>query len=129
MAGRSILLLTKDLFFVPTLRAAADKLDCPLVVALSIDSDKLVDLAADEVVAWVIDLNCVPVDSIPVVVSALRTRFPRAITIAFGPHVQTRRLAAAEQAGCRQVLSRGQLSSQIERLMSAWLEEGLKSEA
>lgn len=73
MAGRTILLLTKDLFFVPTLRAAADKLDCPLVVALSIDSAKLADLAADEVVAWVIDLNCVPVDSIPVVVSAENT--------------------------------------------------------
>lgn len=123
MAGRSILLLTKDLFFVPTLRAAADKLDCPLVVALSIDSDKLATLAADDIVAWVIDLNCVPVDSIPAVVSVLTARFPLANKIAFGPHVQKQRLAAADQAGCRQVLSRGQLSSQIDRLMSQWLEQ------
>ncbi len=121
MAGRSIVLLTKDLFFVPTLRAAADKLDCPLVVALSIDSAKLSGLVADEVAAWVIDLNCVPVDSIPVVVNSLSTRFPKARAIAFGPHVQTQRLSAAELAGCQQVLSRGQLSSQIDRLMSEWL--------
>lgn len=122
MAGRSILLLTKDLFFVPTLRAAAEKLDCPLVVALSIDSDKLTGLAADEVAAWVIDLNCVPVDSIPVVVSALTARFPQARRVAFGPHVQAQRLSAAENAGCQQVVSRGQLSSQIDRLMREWLE-------
>ncbi len=121
MAGRSVLLLTKDLFFVPTLRAAADKLDCPLVVALSIDSHKLLGLAAAEVAAWVIDLNCVPAESIPAVVSGLATRFPQAHRIAFGPHVQTQRLAAAEQAGCQQVLSRGQLSHQIDHLMSGWL--------
>ncbi|MEO8270485.1 MAG: hypothetical protein ABI557_12250 [Aureliella sp.] len=120
MTGRCILLLTKDLFFVPTLRAAADKLECPLVVALSIDSDKLAGLATDEVAAWVVDLNCVPVDSIPTVVSSLAIRFPGANKIAFGPHVQTQRLAAAESAGCQYVLSRGQISNQIDRLMSEW---------
>lgn len=120
MADTSILLLTKDLFFVPTLRAAAKKLDWPLVVALSIDSDKLTNLAPADIGAWVVDLNCVPLDLIPQVINALSARFPQARKIAFGPHVQTQRLAAAEQAGCQQILSRGQLSSQIDRLMAQW---------
>ena len=120
MAGTSILLLTKDLFFVPTLRAAAEKLEWPLVVALSIDSDKLNNLAAADIGAWVVDLNCVPLDLIPQVISVLSARFPQARKIAFGPHVQTQRLAAAEQAGCQHILSRGQLSSQIDRLMAQW---------
>lgn len=122
MVKNSIVLVTKDLFFVPTFRTAAEKLGAYLVVALSGDSDKLTGLSDTEVSAWIVDLSSVPVESVPSLVDSLAGQFPHAHRVAFGPHVQTQRLAAAEQAGCQQVLSRGQISSQIDRLMDSWLE-------
>ncbi len=116
-----IVLLTKDLFFVPTLRSAASNLAVEVVVALSVDSDKLTALVADEVSAWIIDLNSVPIDELPTVVSALQGRFPQAKRIAFGPHVQQQRLQAARSAGCEQVLTRGQFDSQLHSLLPTWL--------
>ncbi len=121
MAKSSIVLVTKDLFFVPTIRTAAEKMGGALVVALSPDSDKLTSLSAAEVSAWIIDLNSVSLEAIPSVVESLSGQFPQAHKIAFGPHVQGQRLSAAEQAGCQQVLSRGQISSQIDRLMQQWV--------
>lgn len=121
MANNTIVLVTKDLFFVPTFRTAAEKLGAAVVVALSVDSDKLASLSAEEVAAWIIDLSSVSVAAIPSLVETLDRQFPDARKIAFGPHVQAERLAAAERAGCQQVLSRGQISSQIDRLMGQWL--------
>jgi hypothetical protein len=40
-------------------------------------------------------------------------------TVAFGPHVHLQRLQAARQAGCQQVLSRGQLHQQAGTLFPA----------
>lgn len=121
MANSSIVLVTKDLFFVPTFRTAAEKLEAAVVVALSGDSDKLTELAAEEVSAWIIDLSSVSLEAIPSLVDRLSSQFPESHRIAFGPHVQTARLAAAEHAGCQQVLSRSQISGQIDRLMAQWL--------
>ncbi len=121
MAKNSIVLVTKDLFFVPTIRTAAEKLGGAVVVALSPDADKLRSLAAAEVSAWIIDLNSVSLEAIPSAVQTLSGHFPQAHKIAFGPHVQGQRLAAAQQAGCQQVISRGQISSQIDRLMEQWV--------
>lgn len=121
MASSSIVVVTKDLFFVPTFRTAAENMGGSVVVALSADSDKLSGLPAAEVSAWIIDLSSVSVAAIPSWVESLSRQFPQAHKIAYGPHVQTERLAAAERAGCQQVLSRGQISSQIDRLMGPWL--------
>ena len=41
--------------------------------------------------------------------------------IAFGPHVLDERLAAAEQAGCDQVLSRGQFMAQIQEVLARYV--------
>ena len=38
--------------------------------------------------------------------------------IAFGPHVQERRLEAAAEAGCDYVLSRGQISSSLRQVLT-----------
>ena len=42
---------------------------------------------------------------------------PRAI-IAFGPHVHEARLAAAAEAGCDQVMSRGQFHAQMDQILT-----------
>lgn len=115
-----ILLITKDLFFVPTLRSAAQKCGLDLVTALSPDGKQVLAADADSVRVCVLDLSSVTVNQMQEVVSGLRQRFPGARQIAFGPHVQERRLSAAHEAGCDSVLTRGQLSSQIERLLVEW---------
>ncbi len=116
-----ILLITKDLFFVPAIRSAAERQASHLQVALSHDSNKVTELSAEKVSAWILDLNSLTVGEIEGVVKSLSSSFPAARRVAFGPHVQTARLEAAARAGCEQVLSRGQLSSQIERLIIDWL--------
>lgn len=116
-----ILLLTKDLFFVPIVRTAAAKLGVEVAVVLSIESDKLQTLPTESVTAWVVDLNSVTLEDLPSVVDNLSQRFPTAKRVAFGPHVQEQRLQAARDAGCQQVLSRGQLDSQIDRLIHDWI--------
>ncbi len=116
-----ILLVTKDLFFVPTLRAAAEKLGVEVVTVLSLDSPKLMTLAADDISACVLDLSSTPVNRIAAAVATLRARFPHSHQIAFGPHVQELRLNAAKEAGCQPVLTRGQLSGQIDRWMPEWI--------
>jgi hypothetical protein len=46
---------------------------------------------------------------------------PRAV-VAFGPHVQESRLAAARKAGCDEVLTRGQFHSQVDELLSRFVD-------
>lgn len=45
---------------------------------------------------------------------------PRAV-VAYAPHVHEERLAAATEAGCTEVLSRGQFNSQMERILKQYL--------
>ncbi len=116
-----IVLVTKDLFFVPQLRAAVEAGGSELCVALSADAAKLEEIAAEQVTAWILDLTGVALANLPATVELLQRRFPTAIAVAFGPHVQTERLQAARQAGCQHVLSRGQLDGQLERWLPEWL--------
>lgn len=44
--------------------------------------------------------------------------------IAFGPHVAVEAFAAAEAAGCREVLPRSRFTAQLPQLLTGWL--GLK---
>jgi hypothetical protein len=73
---KMILLITKDLFFVPTLKSAAQNADAELTTALSPDSTKVSELSEDEVTACVVDLSQVKVDDLAGVFSDLRQKFP-----------------------------------------------------
>jgi DNA-binding response OmpR family regulator len=56
---------------------------------------------------------------VPDVVAQLRNRQSDSTeVIAFGPHVHEEKLAAAREAGCDLVLSRGQFFSQLDKLLS-----------
>jgi hypothetical protein len=116
-----LVLLTKDLFFVPRVRSAAAPHNVEVAVVLSTASEKFIALPTDAVTACITDLSSVSVEVIAEVVETLRQRFPQAKLIAFGPHVQEQRLAAAQAAGCHQVLTRGQLDKQIDRLIIEWI--------
>lgn len=65
----------------------------------------------------VIDLTHAVTDLMPLL-SELRSQAPSAKVIAFGPHVQEQRLTAAREAGCDQVLTRGQWHHGAEQILS-----------
>ncbi|MEZ6137157.1 MAG: hypothetical protein R3C53_19890 [Pirellulaceae bacterium] len=115
-----IVFLTKDLFFVPVLQSAAARQGVELTALFGLNSPKAAELDGGSVTACVIDLAGTDVPEIAGVVSELRSRYPAAQVAAFGPHVQTGRLDAAQAAGCDQVLTRGQLNNQLDRLIAAW---------
>ena len=54
----------------------------------------------------------------PEIVSQCDQRCPAAKLIAYGPHVQTTKLAAAKEAGIPVVLTRGQFDSKLSSLFS-----------
>lgn len=115
-----ILFVTKDLFFVPVLQSAGARQGVEVVSILSLDSPKLAGIESSAVTTCVIDLASVDVSGLAPLVDKLRSSYATARVVAFGPHVQTDRLSGAAAAGCDQVLTRGQLNSQIDRLMSRW---------
>lgn len=115
-----IVFLTKDLFFVPVLQAAGQKCNTTVATIPSMASPKVETLEAASVTTCVIDLSGTAVEEMESTVQQLRAKFTTSRIVAFGPHVQEGRLKAAESAGCDQVLTRGQLNSQILKLMETW---------
>jgi hypothetical protein len=56
---------------------------------------------------------------LPELITRLHAGAPTPVeVIAFGPHVHEQKLAAARDAGCDVVLSRGQFFSQLDKLLS-----------
>jgi len=67
----------------------------------------------------VVDLG-LPALELAELVTNLKANDERAVqVVAFGPHVHTERLAAARQAGCDSVLSRGQFFAQVDSILSS----------
>ncbi len=119
----TVLLLSKDVFFWPVVRQAASSVGCEAVMARSADDPKMGDLQAGDVFCCLIDLASFPVAQIADVVSFLHERLGADVRlVAFGPHVQEARLAAAAQAGCSPVLSRGQVNSKLPEYLQAWVQ-------
>jgi len=104
-----VLILCSDLFFATQLRSAAEAAGYATDMALSINAvaTKLAEASCDVVI---VDLELGNLD-MPALLATLRDPRPR--VIAFGPHVQEARLAAARAAGCDEVLTRGQIASQL----------------
>jgi len=71
------------------------------------------ELAAEPPRLVIVDLAAPGLD-LGAVIGAARAVGPGAEIVAFGAHVQANRLAAARQAGCDRVLTRGQFFGQID---------------
>ena len=115
-----IVFVTKDLFFIPLLKTAAEKQNCSLITVPNANSVRLDELTAAEVTACVIDLTAVSLEEITSAAESLQKRFAPVQLIAFGPHVNEQHLAAAQAAGFDSVLTRGQLNANIDRHMQHW---------
>lgn len=54
-------------------------------------------------------------------VATLLQQFASAPIVAFGPHVHADKLKAASEAGCQQVLTRGQFHQQVVPLVASYM--------
>lgn len=109
---QTIVFLSKDVFFWPVVKAAAQEIDRHLVIISRPDDAKLPAVSNDLVTTCLIDLAAIEVDGLPSLLENFRALFVNARIVAFGSHVHESRLTCAQQAGCDLVLSRGQFSSQ-----------------
>ncbi len=117
----SVLLISKDLFFAPIVRSAAEQFDAELIVGLNPDSQKVIDLPSDAISICLVDLSGIGSNEVAQTATDLKTRFPDARLVAFAPHVHVAKLQAASESGFDPVLSRGQVSSILPQLFGKWL--------
>lgn len=120
-AERMIVLLTKDLFFIPISKAAAELNGTESKVISSTQDPRLADLDPNCIQVWLLDLSAIAVADLPASVQRCRQLAPKAKVAAFGPHVQTARLEAAQAAEADFVLTRGQLDRQLPQLLAEWI--------
>jgi CheY-like chemotaxis protein len=118
--AESILFLTTDLVFSSRVAGAAALAGLKLKVASNQAALLAVAATVQTDSIAVLDLSSPGVDPAQIV-PALRAvpNPPRAI-IAYGPHVQEDRLAAAAAAGCDEVLTRGQFNATMDDLLTKW---------
>lgn len=110
-----VLLVSSDLIVVARVEGAVRQNAASLRTTAELDS---LEAAGDATDLVMLDLNCAGAD-----VGAVRQLFqvrdsPRPRIVAFGPHVQEDQLAAAKQAGCDVVISRGQFFAQVDAIIS-----------
>jgi CheY-like chemotaxis protein len=112
----SVLALVSDLATQSQINAAAARTGVELEIADSVEA-MLARLTQAHARLVVLDLNHPGLDP-QQVVPRLRTSLPSAKVVAFGPHVHHQRLAAAREAGCDLVLSRGQFHAEMDAILS-----------
>ncbi len=116
----TIVLLSGDLMVVSRVQnaAAAAGVGVQSAGSLSQAVEKCAELSAPQLI---VDLSAPALD-IANLVMQLRGRQADDATasriIAFGPHVHEARLAAAREAGCDAVMSRGQFFGQIDAILA-----------
>ncbi|MBX3420226.1 MAG: hypothetical protein KF752_01585 [Pirellulaceae bacterium] len=116
-----VLLLSKDVFFWPIVKNAAEQANLQTVVVTSATDTKLESLDAADVACCLIDIGAIEVTQLSTAIDQLRQRLGPVHMVAFGPHVQEARLQAAADAGCNSVLTRGQLSGKLHLLLPKWI--------
>jgi len=112
-----IILLTRDLFFGSKVTSTANSLG--LVARLCGSREQLQSLLAEnEVNGVILDLSS---DIPPADVKGLLPTDSRIRCIAFGPHVDTEKLAAAQAAGFDEVLPRSRFSAELPQLLHSFV--------
>ena len=112
----SVLLISSDLACVSSVTGAASRTGATLQTALGISA---IDGKLAEGVPTLVLLDLSMTGAAPaVLVPKLRASLPPLARImAFGPHVHTGLLAAAREAGCDVVVSRGEFHARIDEYL------------
>lgn len=114
-----IVLLTKDLFFVPVVKSAAENCEQDFLSIRTVDDERLAEHDG-QVVGALVDLASVSLADLATIYSGLAKCSDGAVLCAFGSHVHANRLEAAREAGFDPVLTRGQLDASLGELMGKW---------
>jgi DNA-binding response OmpR family regulator len=119
----SVILLTRDLAVVSQVDGAAARVGAA-VRSVTTESDAVESGVAEKAGLIVVDLG-MPSLNVKAIVekftSAMATR-PR--IVAFGSHVHVEKLTAARDAGCDEVISRGQFFSQLDAVLGGAVQRG-----
>jgi DNA-binding NarL/FixJ family response regulator len=110
--------LTNDLMFSSRFVGMAERSGHTVVMAAA--PTLLIDRLAqspEEPATMIIDLTLPDLD-IADVVPRVRKAAPLARVVAYGPHVQVNLLAAAQAAGCDEVLSNGEFHRNMPAMLS-----------
>ena len=110
-------LLTANLMVSSRAAGAAEQLGVVLQGASS-PEQAISFCRAQPMSLLLIDLELPSLDTAALVGQLRALDQPPQTIVAFGPHVQEAKLAAARAAGCDHVLSRGQWHAQIEELLA-----------
>ncbi len=105
--AETVVFLSGDLIFASRVKAAAQRSGLSFRLSGSLTRDE-----SDQVAYVILDLSTRSTLT-PDIVSQCAQRCPDARLIAYGPHVQTGRLAAAKEAGIPVVMTRGQFDSKL----------------
>lgn len=112
-----IVLVSSDLTVMARVEGVARRRGASLQTAADIKQAvaRAAEATADLVI---VDLTCPGID-VGTLVRSLKSRDPsRPCIIAFGPHVHSERLQAAQQAGCDEVFSRGRFFAQLDDVVT-----------
>jgi CheY-like chemotaxis protein len=114
----AVLFVSTDLVFSSRLAAAGERLGFTVSAVTSIDAaeGRLEDDSIDLVIC---DLSAPGADP-QSLVARLRQRRPNVAIVAYAPHVHEDRLRAATEAGCNEVLSRGQFDRQMDDILARY---------
>lgn len=122
-----VILVTKDLFFVPSVRGAVESAGGTVQVVKSLVQGTFDEVlnSGTNVTTCLVDLTAVSLADLPVQKSLMEKNFPDAALVAFGPHVHQNRLDAALEAGFTMAISRGQLDRDLMKLAEHWCESAV----
>lgn len=111
--------LTADLMFSSRVVAQAERAGHAVMMVASpaILADRLQLAAGDPPMLVIVDLT-LPGLQVAETVRQLRAAAPTAKIIAYGPHVHTDLLSAAQAAGCDTVMSNGQFNSSLAAILA-----------
>jgi CheY-like chemotaxis protein len=112
-----VVLLSSDLVVASRVEGAAAQVGATVRAISSVEA-AIASCGAEQVELLIIDLAMPSLD-VGTLVNQLRADASRSVRIvAFGPHVHEGRLAAAREAGCDTVMSRGQFFAQITAILA-----------
>jgi CheY-like chemotaxis protein len=111
-------LLTADLACSSKVAGAAARTGRSVEIAMSVAALIEKGAGAELIILDLMTPAADPIELLP----KLRALAPPSNTVlAFGPHVNEERLAAAREAGCDEVITRGQFHSRLDELLSKYV--------
>jgi CheY-like chemotaxis protein len=112
----TVVLLSSDLTVLSRVEGAATRLG-QSVRSASGESQAVELCQGDDVNTLIVDVSMPSLDVASLLNQLKASEGSGTRVVAFGPHVHEQRLAAAREAGCDLVVSRGQFFSQLETIL------------